>query len=659
MTNGSQLFEKAKKLHLSGKLIEAQRIYLELIKNFKGNDKLFFLLGTSFLQLKKYNRAIQYLDISNELNPRFSDCYNNTGIALAETGRYSEALEKYNEAIKLKKNYTDAYLNKSIALNNLFNFNDALKCVKIAIQLRPNDPKAYNTLGNIYRNLEKFKEAFHAYKKAYDIDLKYFEALSNAADLLFSLKKYNDALFLLNKIYVHNPNFEGVIDKIFSNNISICNWEKYHEITEKIKENILNRKTCIDPLTILYISDNAELIKINAEEYVKKNQKIINKDPLNIPKTRLDLDNKEKIKIGYFSGEFHNHPVLHIMKEIFKNHDETKFEIYAFSHGKIKEDLWRKDVRRYFKKFIIINDKLDSEVIDLVRDLKIDIAVNLTGLTKNSRTSIFINRVAPIQINYCGYPATMGTKSIDYIIGDKIIIPEKNKKHFSEKVEYLPNCYLPKPQSVSVKKSKKDYSRRDFNLPDKSIVFCALHNPVKINPQSFDLWVDIIKSVEGSVLWLATRNEIFKNNLIKEAKKRGLEEKRIVFTTRMKEKEDHLKRLELADIFLDTFPYNSHSTMYDYIDAGLPMIGLQGNSFASRVSSSIYSQIKMDKLIARSKVEYKNIAVDLANNKLKLNKIKKEIKDTKNNSKLFNKKKFTKDLEKLYIKIFKQVYSLN
>ncbi|MDC3037349.1 tetratricopeptide repeat protein [Candidatus Pelagibacter sp.] len=659
MTSSNQLFEKAKKLHFSGKLVEAQKVYLKLIKKFKRNDKLFFLLGTSFLQLKKYNQAIEYLNISNKLNPSFADCYNNTGIALAETGRFSEALEKYNEAIKLKINYADAYLNKSIALNNLFSFNDALECVKIAIQLRPDDPKAYNTLGNIYRNLEKFKEALDAYKKAYDIDLKYFEALSNAADLLFMFKKYSDALFLLNKIYVHNPNFEGLIDKIFSNNISICNWEKYHEITEQIKENILNRKTCIDPLTILYMTDDAELIKINSEEYVKKNQKIIDKDPLKIPKEKLDRHNEEKIKIGYFSAEFHNHPVLHIMNEIFKYHDKSKFELYAFSHGKIEEDLWRKNVKPYFKKFHLINEKSDNEVIDLVRNLKIDIAVNLTGLTKNLRTNIFVNRVAPIQINYCGFPATIGTKSINYIIGDKIVIPEENKKHFTEKVEYLPNCYLSKPQNILVKKSKKAYSRKDFNLPNSSIVFCAINNPVKINPQSLDLWVDILKDVKGSVLWLASRNEIFKNNLIKEAKKRGLEEKRIIFTTIMKEKEDHLKRLELADIFLDTFPYNSHSTMYDYIDAGLPIISLQGKSFASRVSSSIYSQIKMDKLIAKSKVEYKNIAVDLGNNKLKLNKIKKEIKDINSNPKLFNKKKFTKDLEELYIKIFKQVYSLN
>ena len=344
------------------------------------------------------------------------------------------------------------------------------------------------------------------------------------------------------------------------------------------------------------------------------------------------------------------------MSEIYKNHDRNKFEIYAFSHGRTEENIWRKEIKKYFNKFYIINQLSDEKVVKLCRDLQIDIAINLTGFTKNLRTDIFIKRVAPIQINYLGYPATMGTKSIDYIIADKTVIPENEKKFFVEKVEYLQNYYTPKPLDTLLKKSKKNYIRKNYNISDKEIVFCSITNPIKINPEMFDLWIDILKKVKGSVLWLATKNEKFKENISKEAEKRGLEKNRLIFTEIIKQKEDHLNRLALADIFLDTFPYVSHSTTYDYIDIGLPSVSLKGKSFASRVSASIYSQIDLDELIAINKNEYVNIAVNLATNKNKLNKIREKLKNHKN---VFNTKDFTKNLEKIYLKLYKQNFDDN
>ena len=657
MMNNNELFEKAKNLHFNGKIKEAQNLYLKLIREHKNSGVLYYLLGTSFLQIKKYSQAINYLKISIDLNPKSADSYNNMGVALAENENFSEALKNYDKAIDLKKQFVDAYLNKGIALNALKNYDEALDYINKAISLDTNNAKAYNSLGNIYNNKKKFEDSFKAYRKAINIKPNYIQALSNASDLLFLFKKYEESLIYLNKIYELNPDLDGLLNKIFSNKIHIADWSNYNDLIKKIKNKIINKISIIDPLLILYMSDDSKIIKINSEEYIKKNHKKSNQkyqEDLN----KFNLTNKEnkKIKIAYFSGDFHNHPVLYHMSEIYKNHDRNKFEIYAFSHGRTEENIWRKEIKKYFNKFYIINQLSDEKVVKLCRDLQIDIAINLTGFTKNLRTDIFIKRVAPIQINYLGYPATMGTKSIDYIIADKTVIPENEKKFFVEKVEYLQNCYTPKPLDTLLKKSKKNYIRKNFSLPDKEIVFCSITNPIKITPEMFDLWIDILKKVKGSVLWLATKNEKFKENISKEAEKRGLEKNRLIFTEIIKQKEDHLNRLALADIFLDTFPYVSHSTTYDYIDIGLPSVSLKGKSFASRVSASIYSQIDLDELIAINKNEYVNIAVNLATNKNKLNKVREKLKNYKN---VFNTKDFTKNLEKIYLKLYKQNFNDN
>jgi len=650
MQNSDQIFKKAKDLHFEGQIKEAQKLYLKLIQKHKKNDKLFFLLGTSFLQIKKYNQAINYLNLSIKLNSKFADSYNNLGIALAETNNFSEAIKIYDKAIELNGKFKDAYLNKGIALNNLKEHDQALKFINKVIKLDKDNAKAFNTLGNIYKDQGKYEDAFTSYKDAIKIEPNYIQALSNAADLLYSFKNYQEALIYLNQIYKINPNLEGLLNKIYSNKIHLGDWKNYNELVSKIETNVINRIDITDPLFILYMSDDLKTIKTNSEEYVKKNKKNFSKD---IPNFKPYNKIGNKIKIAYFSAEFHDHPVLHQMAEIFKNHNKDKFEVYGFSHGRLEGDSWRDQIKKYFKEFNVINKMSDDEVVKLARNLEIDIAINLTGLTKNLRTEIFLKRVAPIQINYLGYPATLGSKSIDYIIADKNVIPENNKKFFTETVEYLPNCYSPKPKDIFSKKSKKKYNRKYFNLPENEIVFCAITNPIKINPEIFELWVNILKKVKGSVLWLATRNDKFKENVLQYAHKKGLDSSRFIFTEIIKKKEDHLKRLELADIFLDTFPYNSHSTTYDYIDVNLPMVSLRGSSFASRVSASIYSQIGMNKLIAVDKNDYENIAINLASNKVQLNKIKNEFKDKKKIENIFDTKKLTEDLENIYLKLYK------
>ena len=525
MKNNEEIFNLAKQLHLSGKIEESQKLYLQLTESYKNNDKLFFLLGTTFLQMKKYEDAIHYLNISIKLNPKFSDSYNNKGIALAETEKYLEALKNYNKAIKLKENYVDAYLNKGISLNKLKRYEEAINITELVIKLQPLNAKAYNNLGNILKNIKKYNDAVRAYDKAIKINPNYLEALNNLADTLHTFKKYDKALIYLNKIFNKKPEFDGLLTKIISNKMHIYDWENYDEIINLIKDKILKNKTILDPLFLNYLTDDPNLIKINSEAWVIKNlinpQKIekINYENTLLKKLKKIKNENKKIKVGYFSAEFHHHVVLHIMTNIFKHHNLSKFEIYGFSHGKIKDDDLRKKIKPYFKKFFIINDMSDTKVVKLTRDMEIDMAINLTGLTNNERSGIFLKRVAPIQINYLGYPGTTAIKSMDYIIADKTIIPEKEKKYYTEKVKYMPECYISEPNDLLLKFTK-NFSRSDFDLPENNIIFCAIHNPLKITPEIFDVWTRILKKVKGSVLWVNFIDEYSKKNLLAELKKK-------------------------------------------------------------------------------------------------------------------------------------------
>ena len=647
MDTNEEKFNIARQLHFSGRIEEAQKIYVKLLKIYKKNHTLYYLIGTTYLQLKKQDLAIKYFKLSLKYNSNFPDTFNNLGVALAENKEHKEALTNYNKAIELKQDYIDAYLNRGISLNKLKKYEEAIKDFDLVIDKEPENAKAFNNLGNVFKGLKKFDKAIYFYDKAIKINDNFLEAISNKADVLDSQKKFRRSLIELNKIYKKEPDFFGLIQKIISNKMSIFDWQNYDQMKEMIKHKLLNDEITLDPLFIYYLFDDLSIQYNNSKNFINNEFKNTTK----IPHLRKKKNNK--IKIGYFSGDFHNHPVLHIMSNIFKEHDKSKFEIYAFSHGpEKKNNVWKETVIDYFKKFYQTSDWSDEEIVKKANEDGIDIAVDLSGLTKYSRTSLFFNRVAPIQINYLGYPGTSGLNSMDYILADQKVIRKDETKYFAEKVCYFPKCYIPSSNDVTLKNSKKIFKRSEFDLPENETVFCAFHNPHKINPQIFNVWINILKRTGKSVLWIKSNNSDAKENLKKEAEKRKVDKNRIIFAEGIENINDHIQRLKLADIFLDTFPYNSHSTIYDYLRANLPMIIMEGNSFPSRVGSSIYSSLELSELVAKNYTEYEDIAVELSKKKEKLLGLKTKIKTLIKEHYLFNSKKFTLDLEEIYSKIF-------
>jgi len=644
MNSKEEIFNKAKKFHMSGNIIGASKLYLKLIEVDKDNFLFQNLLGTALLQLKKYDEAIKHLDISIKLNPNYAESFGNKGIAHAEKQQYQEAINNYDKAINLKKNFYSAYLNKGIALKNTQKYKDAIRYFEFCLKINPRDPKIFNNLGNLFIKQKKFHEALKAFDKAISFENKFAEAYSNRAETNEKLGNYKQAILDYDEALKINNNLDYVRGKILHAKMRINEWENFDAQVEILKKEIKNDKKIISPFPLLSLIDDPELHKLVAEQHSHN----IFKNLYNKNKVKVKV--KDKIKISYFSAEFHQHPVLQLMMDVYKNHNKDRFEVYGFSHDPVGENNYRNEAKGYFNKFIDITKMKDDDVVKLCREMEIDIAINLTGHTANSRDNIFYHHVAPIQINYLGYPGTLGSKIYDYIIADKIILPKKFKKNYSEEVLYLPSCYQPNQTKLEI--SKKNFRKKDFNLPKDSFVFGCFNNSYKITPNIFNCWMRILKKSENSVLWLLASSNIGRDNLKKESMKNGVDPKRIIFADRVSV-EEHLKRIGLIDLFLDTYPYNAHTTAREAIKMSVPILTLIGESFASRVASSLLKNVGLEELIVNNIHDYARVAIKIANDKKKLRTLKNHLSKSDNTKKLFNNEKFTKDLEKIYENILK------
>ena len=428
----------------------------------------------------------------------------------------------------------------------------------------------------------------------------------------------------------------------------ICDWDNLIPLYKQVLDDVKNGKESADPFGYQAICDDELSLKLCAEIYSKKYY----------PEMKTDLDfhrvPKKKINIGYLSGEFREFATSMLMTEVWENHDKNIFNFYAFDNGYDDKSDRRNRIVKSFNEFIEINNLSDFEVFSLIRKKKIDILISLNGFNNSSRQSVFAKRVAPIQINYLGFPGTLGSKYFDYIIADKVIIPESSKNNYSEKVLYLPNCYQPSDTKRSI--PDLNFNREQFNLPKNSFVFACFNNHYKINPNIFNSWMKILKNVEESVLWLIETSEVACNNLKKQAAKNGVDSSRLVFAKRMK-LDQHLLRHNLADLFIDTSPYNAHTTANDSLWSGLPVLTFLGKTFPGRVSASLLQALGMSELIALNQEDYEKKAIELGNNRKKVEQLKLKLKENKNTQPLFNINMYSRDLEKLFLKSYNNYIS--
>lgn len=654
-----------KSIEIKPSSAEAHRIYGDLLVELKywddaitsyeiaikinpNNANIHFNLGYALSKIDKNDMAISNYDKAIEINSLYAEAFDNRGNVLKKVKRYGEALTSYNKAIKIKPDFALAYSNRATVLIELRMFNEAIIDCRRAIELQPDLAIAYSNLSAALYFIGQVNEALSFIKKSIKLDPNNIAYLTNIINFLNGLEKFKESLSYCKKALNINSHNVEILSIYLYIKTKICDWNNLSETIDKLKRMILEKRQYAVPLTLLSLIDDQSLHFYNTKIYTEKHYPETSKFNFNIKK------NYKKICIGYYSSDFRAHATSYLMEGFLKSHDTDKFNFFGFylssKARKQNNDIMTEKLSNYFSKFVDVGEMDSIKIIKLSKKLQIDIAIDLNGSANIPRQDIFAGRCAPIQVNFLGYPGTMGAHYMDYIIADKIVIPKEEQVNFVEKIAYMPHSY--QPNSIYENKiSKKIFSKADEKLPMNSFVFCCFNGNHKILPNVFDSWMRILKAVDDSVMWLLETSSSSQNNLHVEASKRGINPNRIIFCQRLKH-DEHLARQKLADLFLDTAPYNAHTTASDSLMVGLPLITCLGQSFASRVSASILTAIEMPELITSNQKEYEKLAIELALNPNKLFFIKQKLKEKIKSAPLFNEKLYAKNIEKLYTKMF-------
>jgi predicted O-linked N-acetylglucosamine transferase (SPINDLY family) len=486
------------------------------------------------------------------------------------------------------------------------NHNEALKCVQHAISINPNYAEAWIDLGKIYDETNCPGNALESYQRAQHL----------------------------------KPDIPFLVGLIFRLKENLGNWENFEQERIHLSQNISKQKKAVPPHALLSILDNPELQLQAAKIWTQYEH------PQNFSLGPPQKFKHSKIKIAYFSADFKDHPVTYLTTELFELHDRERFEVYGFSLKRANNSPVRQRLVSAFDHFIEVDDKSDLEIAQLARNLEIDIAIDLGGHTQDSRTGVFALRAAPIQVNYLGFAGTMGAEYIDYLIADRVIIPEQYQAYYLEKKVYLPNSYM--VDDSSRLPSNQSFQRSDFGLPESGVIFCCFNNSYKFNPPRIASFAKILAGTPNSVLWVSENNASFQKNLLAEFNKLGIPESRIIFAGRIEALADHLARYSVADLFLDTSPYNAHTTAVDSLKAGTPVISLAGKTYASRAGASLLTAIGLPELITGSEEEFIKLAIVLGNDPLALSSLKERLKANYQMMPLFNSKRFCSHLESAY-----------
>ena len=631
-----------KAIHLEPSLPNAKE-HLETIKveqgiksnTGAGSTKLDIAIDPKIHTLTKQGIALQgeakhaeALDVFRQallINDKdFTSLYS-MGISLGATGKKIEALDCFILAAEVAPHLALAHFAKAQSYADIGLANDAVICFDKAIEVDPTYTQAYTNKAALLQAIDRQHDALLTLVACAEVDPENFTAFEGQGQLLGQFKQYDLSINAFKRALQINPTYSYGEGHLMHARLSCCDWTDFEQSKERIFEGIRAGKKICGAMTIMSLTDDASLARQCIEIYAKDKYG----DPL------FKLWNGEKYahrrkRIAFISGDFRTHPVGYLLIEIIENFDKEKFELTGvFTGTPDGSDLWKR-YRCAFDHYIDAKNIPSLDLAKLLRTMEIDIAIDLSGHTEGNKLDVLSHRPAPIQITYLGFPGTLGLPFIDHLIADPRIIQPESQQHYREKILFLPHCYL--PRDTSVVPSAVTPLRRDCGLPEEGFVFCSFNHDYKINPPMFKIWMDLLKEVPKSVLWLMKLNETAQQNLNNEALKYGVDPERLIYATRVPRVEDHLARYRLADLFLDTFPYNGHTTASDALRSELPVVSLCGESFASRVAASLLYDLGIPELACYSFTEYHDKALQMAKDVTVLERYKSHLINVMNNS---------------------------
>jgi len=637
-----ELFEKAISLHRQQRVEEAKVIYQEILYLDNKHADALHYLGVLYASHGKHKDALELYEKSISYSPNNPTTYNNLGVSLNSLNKLPEALNAFQKAIEIDPSNAESYRNLGSINGYLGRQNDAKECFLKALEIMPGHSEAHYNLGVVFSNLLQFNEAENHYIKALESSPDHIGALNNLGIIYKRKKELNDACRCFKRVLEIKPGHSKAVSHLAICLRQLCDWNEFDKTKITFEQWNNSTSTPLLPFSYLMWTDDPQAQQQCARAYsntsIMHNLQSINSTP---------ASDDTKIKIAYVSADFGEHPVSYLTAELYELHDRSKFEITAIAYGPHDNSAMRKRLIKAFDHFHEAGHMNDVDIARLIASKGIHIVVDLMGHTSGARPNVLAARPAPIQINYLGYMGTMGADFIDYILVDKFCVPSNQQPFFDEKLVHLP-CYMVTDSQREI--AQEIPTRTENGLPDDAFVFCSFNNTYKITPKIFDIWMRCLDCVPKSVLWLLSDNESTQENLRKEAKRRGIDPDRLIFAPQT-DSANHLSRLSLADLFLDTLPVNAGATASDTLWAGLPVLTCAGRSFSARMGGGLVHAAGLPELVTENLQDYEKLAIELGNNRERLQLLRSRLTANSERAPLFNSKLFRHNLESAYTKM--------
>jgi len=597
-------------------------------------------------ELGRFDDALAAWNEIVAIDPTLAEVHHNAGSALYELGRAEEAVAAYDRAIALRPEYLQAMHNRAAALSRCMRFEEALATCDRMLEIDPDYAEAHHNRGSALSSLNRFKEALGAYDRALSLKPDFVASLQNRGSILAYVTRHDEAARDFARVLALDPDYPYQQGALFSSRLHCCDWRDYESILARLTADALAGKRVSDPFPFVITTASAAAQLACAATFAA------DKLPAAaVPMCNAERYGHERIRVAYLSADFHEHATAYLLAGVLERHDRSRFEIIGVTFGPDTGDVMRARLGAAFDRFIDVRNRTDRDIAALLRELEVDIAVDLKGYTFDSRPAIFSFRPAPIQVNYLGYPGSMGASYFDYLIADATVVPADAHAFYSERIVTMPDSYQPNDDTRVIAASAP--TREEEGLPGQGFVFCSFNNSYKITPHVFDVWMRLLDKVPGSVLWLLEGNTIAPVNLRREAAARGIAPERLIFAPR-RDLPTHLARHRHADLFLDTLPVNAHTTASDALWAGLPVVTCAGTSFAGRVAASLLAAAGLDELVAHSLDEYEALALSLASDADKLAAVRAKLAATRDTCALFDTKRYCASLESAYVAMWQR-----
>lgn len=622
-----------------GRVVEAKRCFEQAVELRPGFAYAHSNLGVALQKEKRYERAEACLRKAIALQPDLAQAHANLSGVLNARRSFEAAVDSADAALALDAGVVEAWVNRSLALYELGDYADAERSARRAIELDSLKAEAWDNLAVILWRDKRYAESERAAREAIAVDADSAESWANLGSALLGQKRYAESEACFRRC-MQSGRAVFPLGGVFQSCLSVCRWDRFAADLSLLVSQIRRGNDVCGPFTVLGLTDAPDLQYRAARLFAGKH--VPQKNDLGPVGSRAL---SEKIRIGYFSADFHNHATSYLMAGLFELHDKAAFELVGFSFGPDCDDAMRRRVSSAFDRFIDVRDRSDKEVAELARELGIDIAVDLKGYTEDGRVGIFAYRAAPVQVSYLGFPGTLGADFMDYLIADPTLIPAASRAHYSEKIVYMPHSYQVNDSRRAV--AEVPVRRAAAGLPDDAFVFCCFNANYKILPETFDSWMRILTAVPEAVLWLFEGHPESAVNLRREASRRGVAGERLIFAEPLPPAE-HLARVGLADLFLDTWPYNAHTTASDALWVGVPVLTWPGRAFASRVAASLLKAVGLPEMIAETQKAYETRAVELARDPARLASLREKLLAQRATAPLFDTRRFARDLESAY-----------